>query len=377
MNAELAARARASLAVPPQGVYLNNAAEGLALASAQRGFERYIAAKSRGSRGRDALAEIEADARAGFAAMIGAPSQDVAFVASTSRTLDVVLKGIPWRPGDALVTLEGEFPSTLFNAELLRRQGVEVRTVAARDGAIRETDVVTAIDERTRLVVASLVSFKTGQLLDFRGIHESARAVGALVYADAVQAVGAVRVSVEHIDVLGAATFKWMMAAHGVAGLYVSPYARTVLTPSYAGYRSVQELFPPTTAGFALHTDARRYDEGMPSFPALAVLVESLSELRAWGIDLVAEHNVAAVRRLRTGLEARGITPTLTDPSVPTGGIISFATPEYARIADGLDARGTTVWARDGRVRFAAHAYTTDDDIDVALGQLDEIGIRS
>lgn len=375
MSDELAAMARAALAEAPSGIYLNSAAEGLLLSSAHEGWARYAQAKARGARGRAELAQIEHDARERFAAAIGAPPADVAFVASTSRTLDIAMRGVDWIHGDALVTLDSEFPSTLFNAELLRRRGVEVRTVLPRGGAIREEDVVASIDEAVRLVVVSLVSFKTGQLLRLDAIAQRAREVGALVYADAVQAVGAVEVSVEHVDVLGAATFKWMLGIHGAAGLYASPRARAIMRPVYAGYRSVAELFPPTPAEFEFHDDARRFEEGMPSFPALAVLAESLRELSEWGYARVATHNRLAAARLRAGLQERGISPLLADPRVPSGGIVAFQTPDFERIARELDARGTTVWARDGRVRLAAHAYTSDSDIDDALTQLDEIGV--
>lgn len=377
MSEQLAATVRAALAERPSGIYLNNAAEGLLLASAREGWERYARAKSRGARGREEFAAIEHDARVRFAEAIGAAPADVAFVASTSRTLDIAIAGVAWAPGDAIVTLASEFPSTLFNAELLRRRGVEVRTVPPREGAIREEDVVAAIDERVRLVAVSVVSFKTGQQLRLEEIARRAREVGALLYADAVQAVGGVEVSVEHVDLLGAATFKWMLGTHGAAGLYVSARARELMQPVYAGYRSVAELFPPTPAEFAFHDDARRFEEGMPSFPALAVLAESLRELSGWGYARVAAHNRAGIGRMRAGLEQRGIRPLLADPTVPTGGIVSFVTPDHARIARELEQRGTTVWARDGRVRLAVHAYTSDAEIDQALQQLDEIGVAA
>lgn len=375
MSNDLPATARAALANPPDGAYLNNAAEGLLLASAAPAWERYARAKSLGARGRDEFAHIEHDARESFASVVGANSADVAFVASTSRGLDIAVHGIDWKPGDVLVTLDTEFPSTLFSAELLRRRGVSVTAVAAHEGAIREDDVVAAIDEHTRLVVVSLVSFKTGQHLDTAAISARAREVGAIVFADAVQAVGSVKVSVEHVDVLCAATFKWMLGIHGTAGFYVSERARDLLRPSYAGYRSVSELFPRETSAFEFHTDTRRYEEGMPAFAAQSVLVSSLATLKGWGIQNIQDHNRRAVSRLRSGLRKIGAALLLPDDSIATGGIVAFGTPRFADIASELERHGTTVWARDGRVRLAAHAYTRDSDVDAALAQLEEIGV--
>lgn len=374
MSDALASRARQALAAVPEGVYLNTAAEGLLLASAAAAWDRYGAAKARGALGREEFTAIEADARRRFATAVSAAVHDVAFVASTSRGLDIVLKGIDWRDGDVLVTLEGEFPSTLFNVELLRARGVEVRLVAARDGALREDDIVAAMDERTRLVVASLVSFRSGQRLDLRSIGARAEQIGALVFADAVQAVGAGEVSMEGIDVLCAATFKWQLGVHGTAGFAATGRAREILAPSYAGYRSVVELFPARTSDFRLHPNARRFEEGMPAFPALAVLAASLAQLEEWGYARIGEHNRRAVRMLRDGLRELGITPILADDDVETGGIIAFESPDHVRIAGELARQGTTVWARDGRVRLAAHAYTSDADIDAVLAQLKKIG---
>lgn len=374
MSDSLASIARAALAANPSGVYLNTAAEGLMLESATAAWGEYSAAKSRGSIGRGTFAALEEQARARFATAIAAPAEDVAFVASTSRGLDIVLKGIDWREGDVLVTVAGEFPSTLFNLELLRARGVRVRVVAS-DGVVRESDIIEAIDERTRLVVASMVSFRSGQRLDFTAIGDRAQEYGCLVFADAVQAVGAGEVTVRGIDLLCAATFKWQLGVHGAAGFYASPRARALMLPGYAGYRSVVDLFPAETADFQFHPSARRFEEGMPAFPALAVLNASLAEIESWGYRRVGEHNQRAARILRTGLHELGAELVLADENAPTGGIVAFTSPEHARIGAKLAQQGTTVWARDGRVRLAAHAYTTDSDLDTVLTQLRDTGV--
>jgi selenocysteine lyase/cysteine desulfurase len=49
---------------------------------------------------------------------------------------------------------------------------------------------------------------------------------------------------------------------------------------------------------------------------------------------------------------------------------VSFESPREAEIAQYLEAVGTTVWARDARVRLSPHAYNTECDVDTALNQL-------
>jgi selenocysteine lyase/cysteine desulfurase len=354
----------------PAGVYLNSAAEGLFLRSHFDAILRYADCKSRGSVGRAELSVIEERSRSLFAGLLGVASADVAFIASTSRGLDIAIKSIDWHPGDTIVLGDSEFPSALFSASLLEREGVVVRTVPYRDGALQESDLVAAIDERTRLVVVSLVSFKTGQRMDISRIVEGAHALGALVFVDAVQAVGAVEVGVEGADFVCAATFKWMLGVHGLAGLYVNPLSSDRLRAPYVGYRSVSELFPRNMNDFDLHTDARRFEEGMPNLLGVGILESSLQLINEIGIGQIESHNLALVERLRDGLKSLAIPMLCPDDSTRRGSIVAFETPHYAEVERYLGTLGTTVWARDGRVRVAPHSYNTEADIDTFLEQL-------
>lgn len=373
MTNELARRVRALLRHPVPGVYLNSAAEGLPLDSAGSAYDRYLDAKSRGSNGRVMFDEIEDDARRSFAALLGVSPTDVGFVASTSRGLDAVVKSIEWLPGDSIVLPSTEFPTALFAARLLASRGVVVRSVeVARDGTLDEQDLVAAIDESTRLVVASVVSFRTGQSIDTRALVARAHEVGALVFLDAVQALGSVSFEVGDADYVCAASFKWLLGVHGAAGLYVNPRALPHTHPPYLGYRGVVDLFPVLLATEEPYSDARRYQEGLPDYAALAVLHASLEQLAPMRAEIV-EHNRAVTARLRDGLLALGA--SVLAPGAPRGSIVAIETPRFAEIASALAEAGTTVWARDGRVRLSPHAYTTEDDATTALRLLDQIGL--
>ena len=148
-----------------------------------------------------------------------------------------------------------------------------LRSLVGSEMCIRDSD------ETTRLVVASVVSFRTGQLLDTRALVARAHEVGALVFLDAVQALGSVAVEVGDADYVCAASFKWLLGVHGAAGLYVSPRALEITHAPYVGYRGVVDLFPVHPATEESYSDARRYQEGLPDYAALAVLHASLEQL--------------------------------------------------------------------------------------------------
>lgn len=359
----------------PRG-YLNTAAEGLPLVGAGDAMQRYLTIKSGGSDGRRELDVIRDQTCALVGTTIGVDPADVAFVASTSRGLDIALKSVDWQPGDNIVFGDSEFPTIAFASTLLARRGVQARVVPSRDGVLDPADFVGQIDERTRLVVVSLVSYRTGQLLDLSAICVAAHQHGALVFGDAVQAVGAVEVIAGDLDYLCAGTFKWLGGVHGVALFYANPHTTGGQTP-YAAYRGVADLFAPDRLQRVdMHPRARRFEEGMPNYLAICVLQNSLSRLRDIGIPRIQRHNRALASRLIEGLQALGIRPVGPRDPEQRSSIVSFRTTHETAIGAALAEWGTTVWARDGSVRLSAHLYSTSTDIDNALTQLDQVRIR-
>ena len=355
------------------GVYLNTAAEGLFMRSHHHALQRYAEGKQRGSLGRDEHAAVERRARELSAQLIAARAQDVAFLASTARGLDAAIKSIAWRSGDNIVLPDSEFPTTVLAAARLSQLGIERRIAPSRDGRIDLEDLRLEVDRRTRLVVASLVSYKTGHKIDLAAWAEIARASGALFFVDGVQALGAVEVDATRADFLCGATYKWLLGQHGLAIFYINPSLRDYIVPPYAGYRSVKDLFPADPDRYEFFPDARRFEEGMPNFPALYVLNNALEFLLSIGIDRIAAHNEALASKLINGLLAEGIKPLTSTEPRSRASIVSFETAQPERIAAELVQRGVHVWGRDGRLRISPHLYNDEHDIEAVLAHLVEL----
>ena len=127
---------------------------------------------------------------------------------------------IDWQCEDDIVLMDLEFPANGFAALRLRAQhGVEVRVVRAPTG--RPDRIASAVDSRTRLVIASAVSHHRGYRFDLDVLADIVHAAGALLLVDATQAAGAIRVSGRRADFVVAATYKWLLRAHALPS-YVS-----------------------------------------------------------------------------------------------------------------------------------------------------------
>jgi selenocysteine lyase/cysteine desulfurase len=136
--------------------------------------------------------------RAKFARLINATPEEVALLYSTTEGENIVANAIPWQRGDNVVIddLHYEAAFVLYR-QLEARHGVELRIARNRDGAVEAKDYEPLVDARTRLVSVAWVSSVNGFRHDMRAIAEVAHAHGALVYADAIQAVGMVPIDVQ------------------------------------------------------------------------------------------------------------------------------------------------------------------------------------
>src|SRR5262249_29196511 len=72
-------------------IYLNTAAEGLFMRSHGVALQRYAELKQMGARGRDGCLAVEWRARELAAKLLGVNPQNIAFLASTARGLDVTI----------------------------------------------------------------------------------------------------------------------------------------------------------------------------------------------------------------------------------------------------------------------------------------------
>src|SRR5262249_18223918 len=143
--------------------------------------------------------------------------------------------------------------------------------VPGRDGRrIDEADLLEAIDERTALVAASHVLFRTSQLLDLGPVIARARDVGAVSMVDAYQSVGVVGVDVNALapDFLTGGSIKWLCGGPGTGYLYVSPRIHAKLHPAVTGWFAHEEPFAFDSGPTRLHAGERRFWNGTPCVPA-------------------------------------------------------------------------------------------------------------
>ncbi len=173
------------------------------------------------------------DARAAFAALIGASADDIALTPATSYAMAVACKNLlpPGRlvPGDQVLVIEQQFQSNYYVWEdAAIAAGAEMLVVPRPADFDWTTAILEALEStpsRIKLVTLPTVHWQDGTRLDLVAIGAACRAIGAAFVVDATQSAGAVPFDVSTVrpDFLTVSAYKWLLCPYGLAFLYASP----------------------------------------------------------------------------------------------------------------------------------------------------------
>ena len=283
-----------------------------------------------------------ADARTGFASLVGAEPHRVAMAGSVASGLALVAAAVP--DGARVGVLRGEFTSVTFPFAAQAGRAVSLTELApgVLEDRAGEFDVV----------AASLVQSADGAVLDVARLRVVAG--DAVVVVDVTQALGWCDVDLGWADVVVGASYKWLLAPRGVAWMALSDRIAGTLTPHGASWYAGAAPWP-AIYGLPLRVadDARRFDASPAWF---SVLGASLSVPWLASLDRAAVHahavGLANLVRSATGLPA-------ADSAIVSLNLDT--SPEQLRAA------GIRASARAGAIRVGFHLYNTENDVDRLL----------
>jgi len=309
------------------------------------------------------------EVRAQFARLIGAASPDeIGLLFSTAEGENVVAAGLGLKAGDNVVIDQLHYDTEFVLYRTLEKlKGVELRIVKHRNGAVDASDFEPLVDARTRLVSVAWVSHQNGFRHDMRPIAEVAHAKGALVYADAIQAVGTFPIDVvaSGVDVLCAGGYKWLLAGWGVAPLYVrTAIADRLQLDRYGEMHAGREL-PDHT--YEITTNARRFDYSSRAFGDAYALSAGLAYLEHVGVGRIEEHTINNLaRKLQEGLDKQGH-PLFTPPGNRSAIVTFYTSKPSGEVQAAFHSANIEVTVREGSVRIAPALFNNADDIDRCL----------
>ncbi|MCW3989899.1 MAG: aminotransferase class V-fold PLP-dependent enzyme [Candidatus Bathyarchaeota archaeon] len=130
-----------------------------------------------------------------IADFVGAAANEIALTTCTGSGLNIVINGTKWEKGDNVVF--PEYEHNPMDTTMLRRYGVESRPVKVEKGRVELSDLEKAVDDRTKIVQVSQVSYVNGFRFDLKEVSDIAHDHGAKVLVDSTQALGALATDVK------------------------------------------------------------------------------------------------------------------------------------------------------------------------------------
>ena len=349
--------------------YMNSAAMHPLGTFAARAIEQGVAYRLHGAGlGRaDFGADRQQDLKKRYGQLIGATASEIAYTANTSDGENIVVMGLdlPKRGGNIVID-ELHFTTSLYMYKELEKKGVELRIVKHRNWAIDVNDMDRAIDRNTRLVSLALVSNVNGFMHDAKSVSALAHARGAYLFANIIQAVGAVPIDMRGlgIDFASAGTYKWLMGERGIGFLYVRDDLQgTVLPTTRYGHRQVAN-FNRAQLTWEPLPGAAQYETGGIGVLLAACVSEGIDYVQKLGLDRIRAHARQLTDRLQTELPSLGYKP-LTPRGTETP-ILAFELKDAAATAKALQAGKVagTIIANENRLRLSVSVFNTHEDVD-------------
>jgi cysteine desulfurase family protein len=331
-------------------------------------------------------------ARRSAAALVGLDDpRYLVFTCNGTDSLNLVIHGL-LRPGDHAVTTVVEHNSVLRPlAHLEQTAGVNVTRVGCNaDGVVDPDDVRRALRPQTRLVAISHASNVTGALQPVEEVARIARGAGVLVLCDAAQTIGHQELDLAQlgVDFLAASGHKGLLGPLGTGILAIRPEAAPALD-------SVRQGGTGTQSEVARQPDElpAKFESGNLNVPGILGLGAGVEFLRSRGLENIERDAQRLTERLFAGFAElpglRVIGPRAAGGRVP---LVSITVAGYdpQEVALSLDAafriqvrpglhcapamhEALATLEGGGTVRFSLGVFTSEAEIDAAIGAVAEI----
>jgi len=325
---------------------------------------------------RDWLDTYEAT-RDSAAKLVNAHSHEIAFMRNTSEAISAVANGIDWREGDNVVTCNVEFPANVYPWLRLSNQvGIQIKWAAEQDGRIDADELLSLVDDRTRVVTVSWVQFASGFRSDLAKIGQFCRERNIIFVVDVIQGLGGLELDVErdYVDAFAADAHKYLLGPEGIALLFVSDRIIDRVQPTVVGWTSVKNYERHLEYDLDYREGAGRFECGTLNSAGVYGLGASL--------DLFLENNPKEIEKylldltdyLAGQLTEKGYNVVSSRRPGEGSAVVTCTHPNHTPkdLYRLLLEKNIVTAPRANRLRISPHFYNTRDEIDIVIKALPE-----
>jgi selenocysteine lyase/cysteine desulfurase len=166
--------------------------------------------------------------RTGLAEVFGCNSEEIAITRNASESLEILLMGMDFKPGDEILTTTQDYPrmlTTLRQREM--REGLKLNLIKIPIAPDNVDDIASAFERavtpKTKLILMSHQINLTGQITPIKKVCDMARARGIETIVDGAHSFAQFDFKRDDLgcDYFGTSLHKWIYAPKGTGMLYV------------------------------------------------------------------------------------------------------------------------------------------------------------
>jgi selenocysteine lyase/cysteine desulfurase len=351
-------------------IYLNSCSQGALCDAVEAGIQEYLCTWHDTGSPWDIWVQKYEAVRAQFARLIGAHPDEIAIVPSASAGINSIASAFDFTARKKVVLGEFEFPTMGHVWLAQQRRGAIVEFIQANGEEIAPSSYARAVDKQTAIVPVTHVCFKNGFRCDVKEVARMAHAQGALVFLDDYQDCGTRPINVKSlgVDFYVSGTLKYLLAAPGLAFLYVRQDLISSLTPTISGWFAQSNPFAFDVQHLDLAASARRFESGTPPIPNLYAASAGIALLQEVGLENVEAQIRLLAQALIAGARALGI--HIKSPLSGVGPLVVLQCSNVEAVIARLAERNIVVSGRHGGLRVSFHVHNTLDDVQEVLHAL-------
>ena len=163
-----------------------------------------------------------------LAEVAGCSPDELIITRNTTESLDMIIGGFDWKPGDEAVMAEQDYGSMLeMFKQVSKRYGVINKVVSVPNHPQTDDDIVnlyaSTVTDKTKLLMVCHMINITGQILPIRKICDMAHQKGVQVMVDGAHSFAHFKFTIPELncDYFGSSLHKWLSVPLGAGILYV------------------------------------------------------------------------------------------------------------------------------------------------------------
>ncbi|MCB0419543.1 MAG: aminotransferase class V-fold PLP-dependent enzyme [Bdellovibrionales bacterium] len=318
----------------------------------------------------EVLASLE-PTRTSIAKSYGGQGDDYGFGANTSHNMNLLALAMKTGSSkkNAIVSLEGEFPSTVTP---WKYQGYHIRTSPLLPSGEQTVDrILSLCSEETAAVVVSHVQFANGYRLPLKRLGQTLKEKKIPLIVNATQSFSCFSFNVEQLPIsaMTVSSHKWLGALYGCSLLYVNPELRASLRWPMAGHMSFND---PTFSGDMSHPHAgtRFIELGTPPFPQWIAFSAAWEQVQRIGLTSIEERVLSLSNHVVSLAAKNNFTlSSLRDqdsfhPDSINSAIVALKVSRPKETVVALKKKGVVVTERRGALRIAPHYFNDEEEIE-------------